>query len=48
VDKLEERMDRKFAEVDRRLDHIEALLKQMFAELPEKVFGFGQAAQKKQ
>jgi hypothetical protein len=48
VEELKDRMDHKFAEVDRRLQHIEALLQQMFAELPEKVFGFGQAAQKKQ
>jgi hypothetical protein len=55
VEELKDRMDqkfsevdRRFADVDRRLDHIEALLQRMFEELPEKVFGFGQAAQKKQ
>lgn len=47
MDALNERIDRKFAEVDRRLEHIEALLQRMFAELPAKVFGFGQAAAKK-
>jgi superfamily II DNA or RNA helicase len=44
VEELKDQMDRKFTEVDRRLEHIEALLAKMFAELPEKVFGFGQAA----
>ena len=50
-DKMEQKfgeIDRRFAQVDRRLDNIEALLSKMFAELPEKVFGFGQAAAKKQ
>jgi hypothetical protein len=48
VEEIKDRMDQKFGEVDRRLDNIESLLQRMFAELPEKVFGFGQAAQKKQ
>jgi hypothetical protein len=55
IDRLEEKMDRRFAEVDRRFEqidhrfeHIESLLTKMFAELPERVFGFGQAAAKKQ
>lgn len=48
VEELKDRMDQKFAEYNRRFDHLEALLQKMFAELPEKVFGFGQAAQKKQ
>ena len=47
AERLEERMDRKFSEFDHRLGQIEVLLKQMFAELPERVFGCGQA-QKKQ
>lgn len=40
-------IDRRFAQVERRLDKIETLLAQMFAELPERVFGFAQAAAKK-
>jgi predicted nucleic acid-binding Zn-ribbon protein len=43
---LKDRMDQKFAEVDRRLEHIEAFLVKMAAELPERVFGFAQAQQK--
>lgn len=46
MDAMNDRIDRKFAEVDRRLGNIEALLQRMFAELPAKVFGFGQAAAK--
>ena len=53
TDLMNDRIDRKFAEVDRRftqveqrLEHIESLLQRMFAELPAKVFGFGQAAAK--
>ncbi len=45
---IDRRLDQKFAEIDRRLEHIESLLSKMFAELPERVFGFGQAAAKKQ
>jgi hypothetical protein len=41
-----ERMERKFAEIDQRFDQIEALLRQLFAELPQKMFGFAQAAKK--
>ena len=48
VEELKDQMDRKFTEVDRRLEHIESLLAKMFAELPAKVFGFGQAAARKQ
>lgn len=40
------RMEQKFAEVDRRLDNIEAFLVKMSAELPERVFGFAQAQKK--
>jgi len=43
IDTLSDKMDRKFGEVDSRLEHIESLLARMFAELPEKVFGFVQA-----
>ena len=47
VEELKDKMDQKFGDVDRRLDHLESLLLQKFAELPEKVFGFGQSAEKK-
>jgi hypothetical protein len=47
VQALDNKMDQKFAEMDRRFEHIESLLQKMFAELPESVFGFGKAAQKK-
>jgi predicted nucleic acid-binding Zn-ribbon protein len=43
---LRDRMDHKFAEIDRRLEHIEAFLVKMAAELPEKIFGFAQAQMK--
>lgn len=43
TERLSDKMDQRFAEIDRRFERIEALLIQMFAELPEKVFGFGQA-----
>ncbi len=43
---MNDKMDRKFTEIDQRLDRIESLLAQMFKELPEKVFGFVQAAKK--
>lgn len=43
---MNDKMDRKFGEIDQRLDRIESLLAQMFKELPEKVFGFAQAAKK--
>jgi len=41
-----ERIERKFAEIDQRFDRIEAILARMAAELPQKVFGFVQAAKK--
>jgi len=53
VEKLSDKMDQKFdkvdqrfAAIDKRLEHVESLLAKMFAELPEKVFGFAQAAKK--
>ena len=46
MDAMNDRIDRKFAEIDRRLDNIESLLQRIFTELPAKVFGFGQAAAK--
>jgi hypothetical protein len=48
MERMNDKMDQKFAEIDRRFERIESLLQQMFKELPEKVFGFGQAAAKKQ
>jgi hypothetical protein len=49
------RLEKKFAEIDQRfvaiehrLDQMEALMQRLFTELPERVFGFGQAAAKKQ
>jgi hypothetical protein len=47
VEEVKDQMDKRFAQVDQRLAHMEALMTRMFNELPEKVFGFGQAAQKR-
>lgn len=45
-EELKNTMQQKLAEVDRRLENIEAFLVKMSAELPEKVFGFAQAQKK--
>jgi len=39
-------IDQRFAEIDQRFERIEALIRQMAAELPERIFGFAQAAKK--
>ena len=46
LEELKDTMQQKFAEVDRRLENIEAFLVKMSAELPEKVFGFAQSQKK--
>jgi len=47
MDRITERMEQKFAEIDHRFDRVEEFLSKIYRELPEKVFGFGQAAAKK-
>lgn len=47
MDRLDAGLEKGFAEIDQRFERIESLLQRMFAELPEGVFGFGQAAGKK-